>query len=127
MNKEIEKLIKDPFLNWLLVIAYATIIFVYSSMTAAELPSVTTRLPDWIMHFVEYFIFGILLFRALFVSGCKKKAALLAVVLAFAYAISDEVHQLFIGERFFSLKDIVIDTIGAAIAQIGGLKKIFLK
>ena len=127
MNKEIKKLIKDPFLNWLLVIAFATMIFIFSSMTAAELPSTATRFPDWIMHFIEYFIFGILLFRALFVSGYKKKAALLAVVLAFAYAVSDEIHQLFIGQRFFSLKDIAVDTIGAVIAQIIGLKKFFLK
>jgi len=127
MNKELKKLIKDPFLNWLLVIAYATIIFSFSSMTAVELPSTAKLFPDWIMHFIEYFIFGILLFRALFVSGYKKKTALLAVVLVFAYAVSDEIHQLFISERFFSLKDIIIDIIGAAVAQVVGLKRIFLK
>ncbi|MBW2978064.1 VanZ family protein [Candidatus Woesearchaeota archaeon] len=127
MNKEIKKLIKDPFLNWLLVIAYATLIFIYSSMTFVELPSTATKLPDWVMHFIEYFFFGILLFRALFVSGFKKKTALFAVVLAFAYAVSDEVHQLFVGQRFFSFKDIIVDTIGAVIAQVVGLKKILLK
>lgn len=130
MNKEFEKLIKDPFLNWLLVIAYATIIFSFSSMTSFELEetsSTLTYFPDYVLHFVEYFFFGILLFRALFVSGYKKSAYWLAIVLAFAYAVSDEIHQLFIHQRLFSLKDILVDTIGAAVAQIGGLKRIFLK
>ena len=122
--------VNSPYLNWLLVVVYAMIIFNFSSMTATELSAAVPAVeyfPDWILHFAEYFILGVLVYRALFVSGYKKKAVLLAVVLTFAYALSDEIHQLFISERLFSLKDIIVDTIGASVAQIGGLKKIFLK
>jgi len=131
MNKDLQKLVKDPFLNWLLVIACATVIFTYSSMTVPELKqgeisSKAVCIPDWAMHFAEYFIFGILLYRALHVSGFKK-AALLAITIAFAYAISDEIHQFFVPGRIFSIKDIISDSLGVITAQIVSLKKLFLK
>ena len=42
----------------------------------------------------------------------------IALVFCFFYAVSDEVHQLFIPRRSFQITDILIDTIGASIAFI---------
>jgi len=71
-------------------------------------------------HVTEYFILGILLFRA-FRGGSKELrnvrwafSSLLVVVL---YAASDEFHQSFVPTRTASLVDVGIDTLGGIIAQ----------
>jgi VanZ family protein len=71
-------------------------------------------------HVTEYFILGILLFRA-FRGGLKELrnlrwafSSLLVVVL---YAVSDEFHQSFIPTRTASLFDVGIDTLGGILAQ----------
>ena len=56
-------------------------------------------------HFTEYFILGLLLYN-------YDKNILKAIIICFIYAISDEVHQLFIIGRSFQIKDILIDTLG---------------
>jgi VanZ family protein len=132
MNKVInwfKKFIKNPILNWSMVVAYAGIIFLLSSLTASQLKSTVPSVfyfPDYLLHFFQFFILGILLFRALIVTGYKK-AALIAVTFCFIFAISDELHQLFVKGRVFSIKDIFADTLGAIAAQLPGLKNLFLK
>jgi VanZ family protein len=70
-------------------------------------------------HFVNYFVLGWLLFRALRGSrkGWALRWALLAVLLAFTYAASDEYHQSFEAGRGPSAMDALLDTAGAATAQ----------
>jgi VanZ family protein len=71
-------------------------------------------------HLTEYFILGILLFRA-FRGESKELRSLrwafssfLVIVL---YAASDEFHQSFVPERTSSLVDVGIDALGGIIAQ----------
>jgi VanZ family protein len=71
-------------------------------------------------HITEYFILGILLFRA-FRSGSKEMrnlrwafSSFLVIVL---YAASDELHQSFVPARTSSLVDVGIDTLGGLFAQ----------
>jgi VanZ family protein len=71
-------------------------------------------------HVTEYFILGILLFRA-FRGGSKELrnlqwafSSLLVVVL---YAVSDEFHQSLLTTRGASLFDVGIDTLGGILAQ----------
>jgi VanZ family protein len=71
-------------------------------------------------HVSEFFILGILLFRA-FRGGSKEVrnlrwavSSLLVVVL---YAASDEFHQSFVTTRTASLFDVGIDTFGGILAQ----------
>jgi VanZ family protein len=71
-------------------------------------------------HLTEYFILGLLLYRALRGGdrGWKLKWALWAIVIAAAYASLDEFHQSFVPSRTASPWDALIDTIGASAAQI---------
>ncbi|HLR42962.1 MAG TPA: VanZ family protein [Pseudogracilibacillus sp.] len=62
-------------------------------------------------HFFAYFLLGILLYRALW---GKWRHFLLALFIAFLYAVSDEVHQLFIPGRSGEVRDVLIDSAGAA-------------
>ena len=70
-------------------------------------------------HLTEYFILGILLYRALRGEdwGWKLKWAVWAVVIAAGYASLDEFHQVFVPSRTASPWDASLDTVGASIAQ----------
>lgn len=70
-----------------------------------------------VAHMTEYAIFACSVYVALAVDGLKwrwtKYAALLIV---FAYACTDEIHQLFITGRNGSAVDVLIDVTGGLIA-----------
>ncbi len=65
-------------------------------------------------HFFVYLVLGILIisFCGEFMS-LNKKLVLLSVFLAFLYACSDEVHQLFVSGRSGQISDVGLDTLGA--------------
>jgi VanZ family protein len=72
-------------------------------------------------HLTEYAIFGFLLWRAFTTStnltgrrlAWGSAAALLVAAL---YACTDEYHQSFVPGRTSSIRDVAIDTVGAAVA-----------
>ncbi len=70
-------------------------------------------------HLTEYFILGLLLFRAFNSDSADLKAwrwvfySLLAVML---FAAGDEFHQSFVGTRTASIIDVGIDTLGGFLA-----------
>lgn len=94
---------------WIPVVLWAGVIFALSAV-----PSLGTGLGTWdfvlrkLAHTAEYAILGALLFRA-------TRRAPAAVVLASAYAITDEFHQTFVAGRHGSPVDWLIDTAGALI------------
>jgi VanZ family protein len=74
-------------------------------------------LPDYVVHFVEYFILGYLVSYSLFLSGfLLEKSALFASFWALIYGISDEFHQMFVPTRTPSLKDVFFDALGGIFA-----------
>ncbi len=97
---------------WLPVIAWAAVIFALSSI-----PHLGTGLGTWDTilrkgaHVTEYAILGLLLVRAL---GRELPAFLIGV----AYAITDELHQHFVGGRHSSPIDVAIDSTGVLIGVL---------
>ena len=71
-------------------------------------------------HGIEYFILGILLFRA-FRNGSTEmrvwRWAFSSILVVVLYAASDEFHQSFVSTRTASLFDVGIDTVGGIFAQ----------
>jgi len=71
-------------------------------------------------HVTEYFILGILLFRA-FRGGSKElrnlRWAFSSFLVVVLYAASDEFHQSFVSTRVASLFDVGSDTLGGILAQ----------
>jgi len=65
-------------------------------------------------HFIEYFVLGILAYKSYILF--KNKKIIIVVVFCVIYAISDEVHQIFIEGRSFQIYDIAIDSIGSLVA-----------
>jgi VanZ family protein len=73
-------------------------------------------------HLTEYAVLGWLLWRALRQTKLRQtgsptwKAALAALLLTAAYAVTDEFHQSFITTRTPSVRDVMIDTSGALLS-----------
>jgi len=94
---------------WIPVILWAAVIFMLSSV-----PDLGTGLGTWdfvlrkIAHTAEYALLGALLYRAV-------RNAPAALLVASAYAVTDEFHQTFVSGRHGSPVDWLIDTAGAAI------------
>ena len=94
---------------WIPVFLWAGLIFTLSSV-----PDLGTGLGTWnvvlrkIAHIAEYALLGALLYRA-------TRRAPAALLLASAYAVTDEIHQTFVPSRHGTPVDWLIDTAGAAI------------
>ncbi|QOY37182.1 VanZ family protein [Anaerobacillus isosaccharinicus] len=66
-------------------------------------------------HFFAYFVLGILVtcsYRSSGVVGYK--IVVFSLVVCILYAISDEIHQLFVPGRSGEVRDVLIDSIGSA-------------
>lgn len=68
-------------------------------------------------HTVAYFVLGILIFNIVkdFRLNGTRLVIAISVAVAFLYAVSDELHQLFVQGRSCELRDVMIDTIAATI------------
>lgn len=71
-------------------------------------------------HFIEYFVFSLFLFSAIRRGrqGWQLSWTLAALGLAAFWATSDELHQMFVPNRGPSPFDVLLDTAGAAAAQV---------
>jgi VanZ family protein len=97
------------------VLAYAALIFFVSSLS--RFPEATPSFFgfDKIAHFVEYFIFGWLIYRWITSSNrCwdRRCALLMTILIGAGYALSDEWHQSFVPGRDASLWDVLFDAAG---------------
>jgi VanZ family protein len=130
---------RDIVARWLLVVSWATLISILSTgWFAGEYTGsivirvLTTLFPHATLatlaaahqglrkmaHFAEYFVLGVLLYQALRPApGWSLRTAVLAVAIAGAYSVADEVHQLAAPGRVGSLADCLIDIAGAMAAQ----------
>lgn len=72
-------------------------------------------------HFLAYLMLGVLAFWTFSSWGIQKRYTL-SFVLCILYAVSDEIHQIFVPGRAGRIFDVFIDSMGAAL----GLVIIFL-
>jgi VanZ family protein len=99
---------------WLPVVAWAAVIFALSSV-----PNLGTGLGGWdlllrkLAHGTEYALLGFLLLRAL-------GRQYLSIALGIAYAVTDELHQHFVGGRHGAPVDVAIDALGVSIGVLLG-------
>ena len=71
-------------------------------------------------HFSEYLLLGLLLYALLRRKFSPAVSALLAVMLAAGFALTDEWHQLSVPGRDGNLRDVLIDTAGAFTGAVLG-------
>lgn len=139
---QIEKNKKASILFWVLCTVCMGVIFYFSSRTADESSAQSDGILAWITkifgenlfttfivrksaHCLEYTGLCLLFnFAWCFTKG--KKQLLLSILCSSLYAVTDEVHQLFVDGRSCEFRDWAIDTAGAALGAIGFLVLIFI-
>lgn len=119
---------------WALCIACMALIFWFSSRTATESSAQSdifvelfksifgdNNVTDFIVrkaaHFSEFAGLGLLFAVAFYVQFGKRKIPF-ALLCASAYAVTDEVHQIFVEGRACKFTDWVIDTAGALLGVL---------
>ncbi|HHU18847.1 MAG TPA: VanZ family protein [Bacilli bacterium] len=132
-------------ISWLLVILWMGLIFYLSHQPAVESANLSSGIMERILvlidrvivglridpdhfhfiirksaHFIAYYILGILVINALKTSRMMSlRSIFIGLAICVLFAISDEVHQLFVPGRAGQVMDVVIDSTGA-IAGISG-------
>lgn len=105
-------------LRWLPALAMMFAIFSFSSLPAARIPYFGD-LDIYVKkggHFLGYALLAVAYFWALPPRLPRLSRGLLSVLMAMLFALSDEFHQSFVEGRTSTLRDVAIDTFGAAVA-----------
>lgn len=116
MPKNLKKLFVEFLKYWLPFVLWAIVIFTFSSNPTVKTSEVHWQ--DFVLkksaHVVEYFIFSLLLFRAIINSKLRMKNQFVFIVLtAFIYGLTDEFHQSFTPGREPKLRDALFDLLGS--------------
>lgn len=132
---QIEKNKKMSILFWVLSAVCMGVIFYFSSRTATESSMQSDSILLWITkifgqnkvtdfiirktaHCLEFTGLCLLINLAwLFTKGKQQK--LISILCTSLYAVTDEVHQLFVDGRSCELRDWGIDTFGAILGALG--------
>jgi len=98
----------EPILRW-----------IYPAITRAQF-EIIHHVTRKSAHFVEYFIFTLLLFRGVRAGhpGWRWSWGLLALFIAAVYSALDEIHQAFVASRTASPYDSLLDSSAALAAVI---------
>lgn len=127
--------------TWIPVILWMILIFFLSAQPALESDRLSTKLTEIILglvnqvvpvvgsgavdysylnhvvrklaHFLLYLILGVLSVRALRKNGLTGwKPLIMAVLICVLYAVTDELHQVFVPGRSGQISDVFIDSLG---------------
>ena len=131
---------KKKIISWVLVIIWMIVIFLFSSQTADDSSVLSGGISDRIIevtevvfpnvdtnedifhnairntgHFFLYLVLGILLMNALNINNTKGYTPIIirTKIISFLYAVSDEIHQIYVPGRSWEILDIIIDVLGA--------------
>ena len=123
--------------SWILVFACMGVIFYMSSQPANESQAMSDGLLQKIMdlfhieissfiirkaaHMTEFLGLALLLFNSIYATSETKFTPYIAWGVTFLYAISDEVHQIFVECRACQFRDMLIDGTGAILGVLIGL------
>ncbi len=118
-------------ISWMLVAVCMIIIFSLSAQNGEESSDLSGSFVTTILqyfninvdegvlrafaHMLEFMGLSVLLFNAIYATWEKKITPLIAFVGTAFYAVTDEIHQIFVPDRAFQLSDILVDSTGALI------------
>jgi VanZ family protein len=104
---------------WLPPLALMGLIFFFSAQPSLDSGlGLIDQIGRKLIHFAQYALLCFLCWRALEPSTNRRRAVLLAFVIASAYAATDEYHQSFVEGRHGTPVDWLIDSAGAAAAAL---------
>ncbi len=118
-------------ISWILVAVCMGIIFFLSAQNGEESSDLSESFVDKILqllkitvdegtlrtfaHMLEFMGLSVLIFNAIYATWEEKITPLIAFAGTVFYAITDEIHQIFVPERAFQISDILVDSTGALI------------
>jgi predicted MPP superfamily phosphohydrolase/VanZ family protein len=139
-------------LSWIATAAWMAFIFFMSHQTANESNELSVGLSEKIItvlkslypsiqedgfplnhyvrksaHFFTYMVLGILTCNALLIGKRnEKKAYIQGLIICVLYAVSDEIHQLFVPGRGGQVKDVLLDSAGSltSLFVYGGFRRL---
>lgn len=94
--------------GFILPVLWMAVIFLLSSIPGSSLPGSFPG-ADKIVHLAEYTILGFLL---------GKRGTWIAIPIGIIYGVLDEVHQIYVPYREFSISDILVDGTGVVTGTI---------
>jgi len=113
----INKFEKYRRFSWMITIILAITIFILSSIDFGPLLSGGGYgYKSIIYHFGIFFLLSFFLLNSL-KARISWRIFFLGLIITIFYGVLDEVHQLFVTNRVFSLKDIFIDFLGSITAS----------
>ena len=140
---------KRKILPWALVIFWMALIFYLSHQPATESDGLSIGITEKILeliqrivpditldigrfnhivrknaHFFVYLVLGVLVANGL-TNSSKATVFRVALLICVLYAISDEVHQLFVPGRGGQIKDVIIDSTGSLVGILGYILKTY--
>lgn len=124
-------------ITWTVITLYMVLIFWLSSRTATESSQQSGVILEWLTehfgdnfftdfivrksaHFLEFAGLGFL-FNISFYQTKKRKMPIISILASSLYALSDEIHQLFIEGRSCQISDWLLDSCGALFGTIAFL------
>jgi len=101
---------------WTPLIIYASLIFFISSQPQQVVEGFLNgiEVKDKIFHIVEFFILSIFIFRLLEFYQVKHRY-IITIIISTMYGVTDEIHQLFVPGKYYSILDIVANFLGSTV------------
>ncbi len=108
---------------YLLPILWMLLIFTLSSFPGPAIPKYPFPGFDKLAHLIVYAVLAALWYCSLKIDF--RRRLIVVVLISSLYAVSDEVHQLFVPLRYFSIGDLFADFFGAGVGALlaMGVKK----
>jgi len=106
---------------WAPVVGWAVVVFGLSSIPGTRIPDVGFTFADKVAHIGVYGVLGALCYRALQRGGRptgRPRRVLAAALLALAYGMTDEFHQMFVPNRSSELLDLAADLLGGTLGAL---------
>ncbi len=112
--------VKLFFFYWLPVIFYAGIIFLFSSLSARDVPALFPA-QDAVFHIIEYAGLAYLIYRLIkqyYPLAKPRQVLILALLVIFIYGLTDEYHQSFVIGRSATIFDVAMDCLGGLLTGV---------
>jgi len=111
-----KQLLSDSRITGLLTVSFIVLMIFGSSFEGNSIPKSYIFTLDKLLHILEYYIFGTLLFFV-FLSA-SKRPAIISLIIGIFYSFIDELYQLTVKGRDSSILDIVADITGLILGLV---------
>ena len=117
-----KQLLSDLRITGLLTVSFIVLMIIGSSFEGSSIPKSYIFTLDKLLHILEYYIFGTLLFF-IFLSA-SQKPTIISLIIGIFYSFIDELYQSTVDGRDSSLLDVLADIVGLILGIV--FIKIFL-